>query len=80
MQILENSVLKVTVSKRGAALCSIYNKRNRREYLWQNGNEQKPAQISFPLIGKLNNDFYLVKGKSYQLASDGFADSFDLRI
>lgn len=75
MHLLENDVLKIVISKRGAELQSIYNKENQKEYLWQGNNEywERRSPILFPIVGKLANNTYYVKGRDYHMSRHGFA-------
>lgn len=75
MHSLENEVLKIIVSEHGAELQSIYNKQNGREYLWQGDGAywNRKSPILFPIVGKLANNTYYVKGRDYHLTQHGFA-------
>lgn len=71
---IENDFLQVCVSTLGAELQSIKDM-NSKEYLWQ-GDEKywtQKAPILFPIAGKLKNDQYTYKGKSYKMPMHGFA-------
>jgi len=82
MHILENDVLKVVVSKHGAELQSIYNKKNQKEYLWQGDKAywERKSPILFPIVGKLANNTYHVKGRVYHLTRHGFARDMTFEI
>ncbi|MCM4155640.1 aldose 1-epimerase family protein [Gramella sp. AN32] len=70
---IENESLKVSVLKTGAELCSIYNKRNDKEYLWQ-GNPDiwgSHAPNLFPIIGTLKDGKYTFEGKEYTMPKHG---------
>lgn len=79
---LENDFLKITVSENGAELQSVFNKTNGIEYLWQGSKELwgRRAPVLFPIVGRLYNDTYLHKDKTYSLSQHGFARDqvFDL--
>ncbi len=82
MHTLENAVLKVTISNHGAEVQSIYHKGNEKEYLWQ-GDENcwsRRSPILFPIVGKLANNTYFVKGSDYHLTRHGFARDMDFEI
>src|ERR1700694_3156168 len=75
MITLENDLLQVTVSTKGAELQSITGKAWGIEYLW-NGNPAfwaKHSPVLFPIVGSLKNNTYSYLGKSYQLPRHGFA-------
>lgn len=82
MHTLENDVLKIKVSEHGAELHSIYNKNVEKEYLWQ-GNPvywERRSPILFPIVGKLANNSYFVKGREYHLTQHGFARDLDFKL
>lgn len=82
MHTLENEVLKVLISEHGAELQSIYHKENEREYLWQ-GEEScwiRRSPILFPIVGKLANNTYYVKGRDYHLTRHGFARDLNFEV
>jgi galactose mutarotase-like enzyme len=78
---LENEVLKVEISPRGAELQSIVNKTFALEYLW-NGDPafwSKRSPVLFPIVGSLKNNTFLYQGKSYQLPRHGFARDMEFQ-
>ncbi|HCL83104.1 MAG TPA: aldose epimerase, partial [Chitinophagaceae bacterium] len=82
MFILENEVLKVTVSPKGAELQSIVNTVFGMEYLW-NGDPAfwaKRSPVLFPIIGSLKNNTYYYKGRLYQLPRHGFARDMEFVV
>src|SRR3954464_8194884 len=81
MFILENEVLKIQVSAKGAELQSIINKVFQTDYLW-NGNPAfwaKHSPVLFPIVGSLKNNTYSYMNKSYQLPRHGFARDMDFQ-
>ena len=82
MFILENEVLRVEVSSKGAELQSIVNKVFGMEYLW-NGDPaywSKRSPVLFPIVGSLKNNRYTYQGKSYQLPRHGFARDMEFEM
>lgn len=82
MFILENEVLRVEVSSKGAELQTISNKVFGLEYLW-NGDPAfwaKRSPVLFPIVGSLKNNTYFYKGKSYQLPRHGFARDMEFQM
>ncbi|MDP9042893.1 MAG: aldose 1-epimerase family protein, partial [Bacteroidota bacterium] len=82
MFTLENELLRVTVSTKGAELQSITGKAFGIEYLW-NGNPAfwaKKSPILFPIVGSLKNNSYSYQGKSYTLPRHGFARDMDFQV
>ncbi|CAM4192294.1 aldose 1-epimerase family protein [Gillisia hiemivivida] len=71
---LENELLSVNVKSIGAELCSIVNKLNGKEYIWQGDPAfwASHAPILFPIIGALKDDTYFFEGKEYHLPKHGF--------
>lgn len=82
MHILENEHLRIQVSSHGAELQSIYHKHNEREYLWQgdSGSWNRKSPIMFPIVGKLANNTYYVKGREYHLTQHGFARDMEFEL
>jgi len=82
MHTLENDVLTIEVSEHGAELQSIYHKNNEKEYLWQGDSEywSRRSPILFPIVGKLANNSYYVKGRDYHLTQHGFARDLDFEL
>jgi galactose mutarotase-like enzyme len=75
MLILENEILKVEVSPRGAELQTVLNKVFGMEYLWD-GNPtfwSKRSPVLFPIVGTLKSNTYIYGGKRYELPRHGFA-------
>jgi galactose mutarotase-like enzyme len=75
MQLLENGDLRIAVKEEGAELCSLYSKEHELEFLWQADRAfwGRHAPVLFPIVGKLKNNTYSYKGKSYTLPQHGFA-------
>ena len=71
---IENESLKISVLKSGAELCSIFNKRNQKEYLWQANPDVwgSHAPNLFPIIGALKDGKYIFEGNEYQMPKHGF--------
>lgn len=78
---IENANLRVEVSSLGAELQSIKNSVG-KEYLWQGDKKywSKKAPLLFPIAGKLKNDQYMYKGKSYKMPMHGFASDKEFHI
>jgi len=82
MFILENELLKVEVTTKGAELQSIFSKIFGIEYLW-NGDPAfwaKRSPVLFPIVGNLKNNMYYFQGKSYQLPRHGFARDMEFQL
>jgi galactose mutarotase-like enzyme len=82
MHSIENEHLKIQVSEHGAELQSIFHKKNQREYLWQGSNEcwNRKSPVLFPIVGKLANNTYYVKGREYHLTQHGFARDMEFEL
>ncbi len=76
---LENELLSVEVSPKGAELQRIFHKVNHLDYLW--GADPafwaKHSPVLFPIVGELKNSTYYYRGKSYQMGRHGFAREMD---
>ena len=71
---VENEFLKITIKETGAELCSILNKENKKEYIWQADPEiwGSHAPNLFPIIGVIKNGKYIFEGKEYEVPKHGF--------
>ena len=76
---IESNSLIVQVTSKGAEMKRLFSKEWHRELLWL-GNEKdwnRSAPILFPIIGKLKDDEYQLKGKNYKMPQHGFARDFE---
>ena len=73
--VIENDLIRVTVSDTGAEIVSVYGKTTRFEYLWQGNPEfwQGRAPLLFPICGRLTDGKYVYNGKEYSMIIHGFA-------
>lgn len=74
--ILENDNLKITVSDSGAELCSVFDKDNSTERMWDANPSvwNRHAPILFPFVGKVNGGKYRIADKEYEMKTQhGFA-------
>lgn len=82
MITIENEQLRVQVDPHGAQMHSIRLKNSTKEYLWQ-GNPtawDRQAPILFPFVGKLKDDQFKFKGKTYHQTQHGFARDSDFQV
>lgn len=72
---LENEMVKVTINTLGAELSSFILKKDGTEYIWQGDPEiwGRHAPLLFPIVGKLKDNTYQIKGQTYTLSQHGFA-------
>jgi len=75
MHVLENEFLYVGIRPQGAELCSIFNKINGLEYLWQADPSVWAfhAPNLFPVIGNCVNNQIQINGIKYPMQRHGFA-------
>lgn len=72
---LTNEDITIEVNSFGAEMTKLINNNTKKNYLWT-GDEQYWARISpvlFPIVGKLKNNEYTWKNKSYTMKQHGFA-------
>jgi galactose mutarotase-like enzyme len=64
-----------TFSEKGAELISAIEQSNHYEFIWQADPSiwARHAPILFPIVGRLNNNQYLLNGETYKLPQHGFA-------
>lgn len=73
MFIIENEFLKIEINPHGGCLKSIYDKRKKKELLYQPDGSSWSGQdvVIFPVIAALKNHSYKVGAKSYSLKNHG---------
>ncbi len=74
---IQNDVLRVSASPRGAELQSVYHKNAEREALWQGDPRYWDGRAPnlFPFVARLNQGRYRYEGKTYALPLHGFLPS-----
>lgn len=72
---LENEELLVTIERHGAELTRIYDKKAKRDVLWEADPAvwDRHAPILFPFVGKCIDGKYKYEGKEYEMTPHGFA-------
>ena len=72
---IENERLRITVKDTGAELCSIYDKKEKREIIWQADPAywKRHAPVLFPNVGKTYPGNVRYGGKTYPTSQHGFA-------
>ena len=82
---IENIYFVVQVSSTGAEMKRLFAKTWRKELLWVARDESakkiwnRSAPILFPIVGKLKDDQYNFKGKTYSMPQHGFARDRDFK-
>lgn len=72
---ISNKKIEIKINQKGAELCSLKKVDSSYEYIWQ-ANEKywnRSAPVLFPIVGKLIDDTYTYKDKSYKMSQHGFA-------
>jgi galactose mutarotase-like enzyme len=79
---LQNNILSVAISTKGAELQSVIHKDFGLEYMWSGDPKfwGKKSPVLFPIVGGLKNDTYQYKGKNYQLNRHGFARDMEFEV
>jgi len=79
---LQNNILSVAISTKGAELQSIIHKDFGLEYMWSGDPKfwGKKSPVLFPIVGGLKNNSYQYNGKSYQLNRHGFARDMEFEV
>ncbi len=75
MHTIQNNVLRINISQKGAELNSLFHIPSNTEHLWQADSEWWGwhAPVLFPIIGRCLNDEINILGKKYSLEKHGFA-------
>ena len=74
MLTIQNSSFKISVTKIGAELCSLFSKSKNIEFIWQANPSiwGSHAPVLFPIIGCLKNGEFLFEGNSFSIPKHGF--------
>ncbi|WP_291136696.1 aldose 1-epimerase family protein [Flavobacterium sp. UBA7663] len=77
---LSNTKISASINTIGAELIQL--KKDNQNYIWTVDEVfwNKTSPILFPIVGRLKNDSYTFKNKSYSLPRHGFARNFDFKI
>ncbi len=79
---IENEYLKIAVKHKGAELCSMFDKEDGIEHLWQADPNVwgKHSPILFPAVGMSKNGTYSFKGQEYKMPKHGFARDYEFEL
>lgn len=82
MITLQNESLKIDISPIGGELQSIYDKKDKIEYMWQGNPEywSGKAPNLFPYIARLKDDCYFYQGQRYEMKRHGFLRHTELSV
>ena len=78
---IESNSLIVQVTSKGAEMKRLFSREWHRELLWL-GDEKiwnRSAPVLFPIVGKLKDDEYDLKGKTYKMSQHGFARDMEFK-
>jgi len=79
---LSNSKLEAKIKLKGAELCSLKNKSNGQELIWE-GNPSywgKHSPVLFPIVGTLKNNTYIYNEQRFELLRHGFARDVNFEV
>ncbi|PAV31134.1 aldose epimerase [Virgibacillus profundi] len=74
MIVIENNSLKVTIAQDDAEVREVIHKQNEISYMWTGDSAYwgRVSPVLFPIVGRLKEDQYQVKGESYSMSQHGF--------
>ena len=77
---LSNTKISASINTIGAELSRL--EKNNKNYIWTIDEDfwNRTSPILFPIVGRLKNDTYRFKNKTYPLQRHGFARNFDFKI
>lgn len=77
---LSNTKISASINTIGAELIQL--EKDNKNYIWTVDEAfwNKTSPILFPIVGRLKNDSYTFRNKSYALPRHGFARNFDFKI
>lgn len=80
--ILENELIKISISSVGAELQEIRLKSNNKNYLWHGDQKYWDGQspLLFPTVGRVFDDKILIDGKNYSMPKHGFVREGIFRV
>jgi len=75
MATLQNDLLSISVTPKGAELASVKQLSDGTEFMWQADPAfwKRHAPVLFPIVGRLKGDSFVYEGKSYTMTQHGFA-------
>lgn len=82
MITLKSDKLTARIATKGAELKSLAETATGRELIWA-GNEKfwnRSSPVLFPIVGRLKDNTYHYKGKSYELPQHGFARDMEFAV
>lgn len=80
--LIENNYINAKINSFGAELNSLKRTDEDIEYIWQ-GNPKywnRHSPILFPIVGRLKDDTYIYKGKTYNMTQHGFARDYEFEL
>lgn len=79
---IKNNMLKVVIASKGAEVQSVKGQHSGHEYIWQADPKiwGRHAPILFPIVGRLKNDQYTYRGKTYKMGQHGFARDSEFKV
>ena len=82
MITLENEYLTIKINPLGAELTSVIDRASQYEFMWQADADfwGRHAPVLFPIVGRLKNNQYQYKGKTYDMTQHGFARDSEFEV
>lgn len=79
---IKNKHIKVKVNSFGAQLNSLKKIDDELEYIWQADSTywNRSAPILFPIVGRLKDNEFLYKNKTYNMTQHGFARDYEFEL
>lgn len=79
---LENEFVSAEFESVGAELKSLKTKEDNREFMWQADPAYwaRTSPVLFPVVGRLKEDSYRYRGKTYPMSQHGFARDSEFEI
>ncbi|MBC7428086.1 MAG: aldose 1-epimerase family protein [Bacteriovorax sp.] len=78
---IESNSLIIQITSKGAEMKRLFSRDWHRELLWQGDekNWNRSAPVLFPIVGKLKDDEYVIKDKTFAMTQHGFARDFEFK-
>ena len=80
--LLQNKRFTATVASQGAQLCSLNEKSSGKAYMWCGDSRiwYEHSPLLFPVVGRLTDDQYKYKGKTYAMPKHGFLKNEEFTV
>ncbi len=82
MIVIENDWLMVDIARNGAEVRKVKHKKNGLDYMWTGDSAYwgRVSPVLFPIVGRLKEDHYYLKGQTYKMSQHGFLRDVEFNV